>query len=159
MPSFHPLVRHSTCRLEELPFTALSCFRDSLFIQPRPSSNMHGLVQRLFEAERFRPQVTVSLPNIRLQLAMVRSGTHVALLPAYYVRPDPDIAFFRLHDSPRMTMVYLTRSGHTLSEPERYLVWLLLSMKLRQTDIGILWNDTLRRISEEFGSTDVGGIV
>ena len=159
VPSFHPLVRHSTARLEELPFTELKRFRDSLFIQPRPSSNMYGMVQSLFDAEHFHPQVTVSLPNIRLQLAMVRSGTHVALLPSYYVSPDPDIAFFRLHDSPRMTMVYMTRSGHKLSEPERYLIWLMTALKLRLNDTGILWSDKLREICREFGSVDVGGLV
>ena len=159
VPSYHPLVKHSTARLEELPYAELKDFRDALFIQPRPSSNMYGMVQSLFDAEHFHPQVTVSLPNIQLQLAMVRGGTHVALLPSYYVRPDPDIAFFRLHDSPRMTMVYMTRTGHKLSEAERYLVWLLIATKLRENDTGILWSGTLYDICGEFGSVDVGGLV
>lgn len=159
VPAFHPLVRHRTARLEELPYTELKRFRDALFIQPQPSSNMHGMIQSLFDAEHFHPRVTVSLPNIQLQLAMVRSGTHVALLPSYYVGPDPDIAFFRLHDSPQMIMTYMTRAAHTLSEAERYLVWLMIAVKLRQNDTGILWNDTVRDICGEFGSVDVGGPV
>ena len=159
VPSFHPLVKHATARLEELPFTELSRFRDSLFIQPRPTSNMHQMVQSLFDAENFHPQVTVSLPNIQMQLAMIRSGTHAALLPSYYVKPDPNIAFFRLYNSPKMTMVYMTRSGHILSETERYLVWLTISSRVRETDTGILWSDTLRDICSEFGSIDVGGPV
>ncbi len=159
VPSFHPLVRHTSGRLEDLPYTELSRFQDSLFIQPRPSSNMHQMVQSLFEAEHFHPQVTVSLPNVQLQLAMVRSGTHVALLPSYYVKPDPNIAFFRLYNSPKMTMVYMTRTGHTLPEAERYLVWLMIASKVRETDTDILWSDTLRDICSEFESIDVGGPV
>ena len=159
VPSFHPLVNHSAAHLEELPYTELRLFQDSLFIQPRPSSNVYGMMQSLFEAEHFHPRVTVSLPNIQLQLAMVRAGTHVALLPSYFVRPDPDIAFFRLQDSPRMTMIYMTRRGHVLSEAERYLVWLLISVKLRQDDTGITWNDTVREICREFGSMDMGALI
>ena len=90
---------------------------------------------------------------------MVRAGTHVALLPSYFVRPDPDIAFFRLQDSPRMTMIYMTRRGHVLSEAERYLVWLLISVKLLQDDTGITWNDTVREICREFGSMDMGALI
>ena len=159
VPSFHPLVSHSTTRLEDLPLTELKRFRDELFIQPQPSSNLHGMVQSLFDAENFHPRVTVSLPNIRLQLAMVRSGTHVALLPSYYVGTDPDIAFFRLHDSPRMIMAYMTRGERTMSEAERYLVWLLISVKLRHDEAGVLWNDTVRDIVSEFGPAEVGGLV
>ena len=159
VPSFHPLVKHSTARLEELPFAELQSFEDALFIQPRLSSNMHGLLQSLFDAENFHPRVATSLPNIRMQLAMVRAGTHVALLPSYYVRPDPAVAFFRLHNSPRMTMAYMTRTGHELSEVERYLIWLMIASKLRETDTGILWNDELRASCSEFGSVDMGGFL
>ena len=159
VPSFHPLVMHNTARFEELPFTELNRFQDSLFIQPRPSSNMHQMVQSLFDAEHFHPQVTVSLPNVQLQLAMVRSGTHVALLPSYYVKPDPNIAFFRLYNSPKMTMVYMTRTGHVLPEAERYFVWLMIASKVRESDTDILWSDTLRDICSEFGSINVGGPV
>ncbi len=159
VPSFHPLVRHHTARLDELPFASLRSFRDSLFIQPRPSSNMYEMAQSLFDQERFHPQITVSLPNIKLQLAMVRGGTHVALIPSYFVQPDPDIAYFRLHNSPRMYLVYMTRSGHTLSEAERYLIWLITASKIRDPNTHILWSDALREIRDEFGTADAGGLL
>lgn len=159
VPSFHPLVKHTAARLEELPYAELRDFEDTIFIQPRPSSNLHGLVQALFEREGFHPQIVSSLPNMQLQLAMIRGGTRVAILPSYYVRPDPEIAFFRLYNSPLLTMVYMTRSGHQYPESERYLVWLMLRMKYEEALLGIQWSETLRAIDREFGPVEGGGLV
>ena len=158
VPAFHPLARHKAGTLEELPFAELKDFRDAVFILPRPSSTLHDLVRGLFEREHFQPQVALSLPNIQMQLAMIRSGTRVGVLPAYYVRPDPDIAFFRLYNSPQMTMVYLTPKEHVYSEAERYLIWLLLRMGYQRSALGIQWSDPLREAVREFGPLEGGAL-
>ena len=158
VPAFHPLVKHNSVRLEELPFAELSDFSDTIFIQPRPSSNLHGLVQTLFDRENFHPQTAAALPNMHLQLAMVRGGTRVAILPSYYVRPDPDIAYFRLHNSPLLTLMFMTRIGYQYPEAVRYLIWLVLSMKYKEYPMGIQWSEPLKEINREFGRVDEGGL-
>ncbi len=158
VPSFHPLVKHTAARLEELPYAELRDFRDIVFILPRPSSNLHGMVQALFDREDFHPQVASSLPNMRVQLAMVRAGTRAAILSSHYVVPDPEIAFFRLQHSPLHILVYLTRTGHSFSEAERYLIWLLLRLKCEEAPTGIKWSEPLRDLEREFGPA-AGGLI
>lgn len=156
VPSFHPLVHHESAPFEELPFAELKDFRDAVFIMPRSASTLHDLVRGLFEREQFQPQVALSVPNIQMQLAMIRSGTRVGILPAYYVRPHQEVSFFRLYNSPHLTMVYLAPKEHVYSEAERYLIWLLLRMKYQESAIGIEWSEPLQDTIREFGPLEGG---
>lgn len=157
VPAFHPLAGPPVARLEELPFADLHDFWNDIFIQPLPASNQYQLVQELFRAAHFQPQVTATLPNIHLQLAMIRSGARVGLVPSHYLSAGQGIAFFRLHDAPRLILAYMTQAGHTCSEAERFLIWLITDF-YRQAGDDILWSDPLREICREFGAAEFGGL-
>lgn len=150
VPAFHPAVRHSDFHIEDLPYADLREFRDSVFIMPSTSSTLYALTQSIFEEYGFHPQLSISNPNIVMQEALIRSGTRVGFLPAYYVRPNREIAYFRLRSSARLTMTFITRSGHTFSRPERYLLYLLMKHQIHTAGTTIQWSDFLERVMWEF---------
>ena len=157
VPAFHPLAGPPAARLEDLPFADLHDFQNDIFIRPLPSTNQYQLVQELFRISDFQPQMTAVLPNIHLQLSMIRSGARVGLVPSHYLSAGQGIAFFRIHNAPRMILAYLTRTGHALSGAERFLIWLITDYYL-QAGSDILWSEPLRTICREFGTTEIGGM-
>ena len=154
VPHFHPQVQREAASLDELPYADLHAFQNDIFILPSESSTLHRLIQDYFERQAFTPRMAASLPNIQLQLAMVRSGTRVALLPEHYISTGKGVAFFRLREAPQQTLVFQTQARRDYSEAERYLIWLLICIHLRMGEDAILRDDELRRIRREFGVTE-----
>lgn len=150
VPAFHPAVRHEASVLDELPYADLEEFRNAVFILPAKTSTLYTLVQSIFKSSGFMPQVTTTTPNIVMQEALIRSGNRVGFLPAYYVHPNPSIAYFRLKVPARLVMAYMTREGHSLSGAERYLLYLLVRYHLRTAGNTILWNRFLCALLWEF---------
>lgn len=157
VPSFHPAVTHDTFLLDELPFADFSDFRDAVFLLPHPSATMYDLVQTIFAQAGFYPRLTASNPNIVIQEALIRSGTRVGFLPAFYVRPNAEIAYFRLRTKGRLTMSYIARMGHAFSDAERYLVYLLVKDHLHNAGNAVIWSDFLRGIMWEFDPIEAAG--
>lgn len=150
VPSFHPLVKHNTFQLSELPYADLSDFRDYTFTSPGPKTAMYGLIQKLFQAEGIIPQVTATAPNILMQEAMIRGGNKVGILPAYYVQPNPDIAFFRLRNSPFLTCCGMLRKDMALTPPLEYLLFLFFRASLHTFNGIPIWTDITRRLVRQF---------
>lgn len=150
VPAFYPSVQHNTFLLEELPFADLHDYREEAFVMPEPTAALYSLIQATFDAVNFEPCVTTASPNMAIQEAMIRSGRRVGLLASYYIRPNDEIAFFRLKNAAKLTMVYMTRTGHHFSEAERYLLYLLIKRELHSSPTTILWNDFLIRLMWEF---------
>lgn len=158
VPSFHPLAGHGASTLEALPYADLHDFRDAVFIMPAPSSTLYTIAQSIFFSAGFQPQVTTSSPNILIQEAMIRSGSRVGLLPSFYVRPDPDISFFRLKNPAKLVMTYITRTGHVYTAVERYLLYLILDHELKDSTSTILWSAPLRAFLWEFDPARAAGM-
>lgn len=150
VPSFYPTVQHRTFLLEELPFADLHDYQQEVFVMPEPTAALYGMIQATFAAADFTPRVATASPNMAMQEAMIRSGRKIGLLASHYIRPNDEIAFFRLKNAAKLTMVYMTRSGHHFSEAERCLLYLLIKRELRSSPTTILWNDFLKRIMWEF---------
>ena len=149
VPSFYPTVHHHTFLLEELPFADLHDYQEAVFIMPDPTATLYSMIQDTFAAADFKPRVTTASPNMVIQEAMIRSGRRVGLLASRYVRPNDEIAFFRLKNAAKLTIVYMTRIGYHFSEAERYFLYLLIKREL-DSNASILWNDLLRSIMWEF---------
>lgn len=149
VPSFYPTVHHDTGTLEDLPFADLHNYRDSVFILPRPDSLLHSLILEIFRKADFHPRTVSSSTNTLIPEAMIRSGVRVGLLPSYYVRPNPDIAFFRLRNSVKLTFAYLSPAEREFSVEERYLLYLFLKHEMGNGRM-IHWNSTLEAILCEF---------
>lgn len=150
VPAFHPAVKHETFLLEELPYADLRDFRNNVFVSPSPGSTMYGLIQQVFHAEGINPEVTAGAPNLLIQEAMIRSGTKVGLLPAYYIRPNRDIAYFRIRNAPLLTACCLVREDRMLSEAEEFLLYLFFRQGLGFANSNPVWNETTRELMRKF---------
>ncbi len=155
--AFHPMATHSSVSYQELPIADLNDFRDFVFVMPSPTASMYRLTQKLFAAYDFHPRVTTSSPHVRIMETMVKSGTRVALLPSYCVRPGTDLAFFRVKKAPKIILSYITQPDHEFSEVERFLIYLLLKHERDKNYNKILWSDTLRSIVSEFDPVEAAG--
>ena len=150
VPSFHPLVKHHTFLLEELPYADLKDFRNNVFVSPGPNSTMHRLILELFREEGITPEVGAAAQNLLIQEAMIRSGTKVGLLPAYYIKPNPDIAYFRLKNPPILTSCCLLREEKELSEAEEFLLYLSFRDGLSHPNSKQDWNEATQRLMRKF---------
>ena len=153
VPAFFPGADHGCFALDELPFADLHQFQDHVFVLPGPDLALSKLIRDMFLRADFQPKITTSAPNVLIPEAMIRSGTRVGVLPAHFVRPDPDIAFFRLRNSPMLTVSYLSAAGHVYSPPERYLIYLFLRHELLKGN-RIVWNELLRDLLWEFDAVE-----
>lgn len=150
VPSFHPSVKHNTFLLSELPFADLRDYRDCTFASPGPQTTMHSLILKLFKDAGITPQFSAVAPNLLMQEAMIRSGNKVGILPAYYVRPNPDIAFFRLKNPPILTCYCMLRKNRAESPTVDFLTYLFFRNTLHSPNGTPIWTDTTRRLLLEF---------
>lgn len=150
VPAFHPLVKHDSFLLSELPVADLWDFRDSTFVSPGPQTTMYSLIKELFRAAGITPRVSTAAPNLLMQEAMIRSGTKVGILPAYYVHQNPDIAFFRLKKPPILSSYCVFRQGYPLQEPQAFLTFLLFRYALRQPNSIPVWSELTRELMRKY---------
>lgn len=150
VPVYHPAVRHDTFTLDELPYADLNEFRDSVFLLPDSTSTLYALIQFVFAENHFTPQVITTTPNIVMQEALIQNSGRVGFLPAYYIRPNSGIAYFRLRASAQLILVCITRVGHIFTSAERFLLYLVVRRHLHSSDLPILWNDFLQGLLWEF---------
>lgn len=150
VPSFHPSVKHNTFLLSELPFADLRDYRNCTFASPGPQTTMYGLILKLFKDAGITPQFSAVAPNLLMQEAMIRSGNKVGILPAYYVRPNPDIAFFRLKNPSILTCYCMLRKNQPESPPTDFLTYLFFRNSLHSPNGIPIWTNTTRRLLLEF---------
>ena len=143
VPSFHYLAQKNSGLWNELPFISLSEFRDSSFVMPEYPSALYGAVQSAFIHTGFQPLVAFSSPNVILSESMIRFGVGVGLLPASYAKPDPDIVYFRLIHPFFMNNGFLYKKDHSLSQAERFLIFLLLRQNSRSQHNLMEWEHPL----------------
>lgn len=152
VPAFHKKVKHSPmASFGELPFAELADFKDSSFVMPEPGTPLYDIIQPQFVNAGFLPLVSFSSANIQLSEAMIRSGVGIGMLPAYYMRPNHEIVYYRLYKPAHMTCCILARTGYHFTEPERYLIYLLFQEYQKITCYNILWSNALEEIQKEFG--------
>lgn len=150
VPSFHPTVKHNSFVLSELPYADLWDYRDCAFVSPGPQTTMYRLILKLFQDAGITPQFTAVAPNLLMQEAMIRSGNKIGILPAYYIRPNPDIAFFRLKNPPVLTCYCMLRKDHPSSPPLDFLTYLFFRNSLHAPNGVPIWTDTTRRLVRQF---------
>ncbi|MCI6886618.1 MAG: LysR family transcriptional regulator [Lachnospiraceae bacterium] len=153
VPSFYTN-DHGIRRFEELPMADLHDFSDCPFVIPSSKTTQYELIQDIFLKNDFHPRVTDDCSNILVQEAMILSGSHIGLLPSYYIRPDSGVTYFRLAYSRPLIMGFFTRAGHELNEAELYLVYLILLSELHKPGGSILWSDQLKKLLWEFNPVE-----
>lgn len=146
VPVFHPMVRHDTYALEELPYADLRDFKDAAFISTSRHSSTYNDIQKRLEQDGVSDHVVASAPNPRVAEAMIRSGTKIGLLASQYIRPDSGLAYFRLQDPPRQYGHFIVRADHVMTAAEEYLLYLYYRHSMHYTNMQPIWTDLTRQL-------------
>lgn len=136
--------------LDRIPFAGLSDFRDLIFVMPPESSRLYEMITDIFRKEAFYPKVAATTPNVLLPEAMIRSGLRAGLLPSHHFRKDDDISFFRIRNTKRLVIGYLSTEDHEYTQIERYLLYLFLRNEQKKPGQRILYSGELQGIVNEF---------
>ena len=143
--------------LENLPLAELADFRDMVFTLPPEASPLYAMIRDIFREEHFEPKVAVTTPNVLIPEAMIRSGRRVGLLPSHHLKADPKIRYFRIRNTRKLTIAYLSQKGHEYSEMERYLIWLFRENEGKKPGHRMAESEALQDIMREFDPAGVYG--
>lgn len=129
VPSFHPLAHLADPnQLVSIPIQA---FRDTPFILPGQKNNIRIVAEKLFQSAGFAPVIAFESGNGMTVDAMIRKGAGVGFISSRYVKPTPELAYFRL-DPPCFEISYLRyKSGRLLTDVERCLLGILIEERLK----------------------------
>lgn len=122
-----------------------SPLRNLAFVQPEEPNTLCRYVNDLMQRVGFRPQVTVSTPNIALQRQLISRGAGVGFLPRYHAEADPSLRILPLWKPLYTHEGMFCRRGTPMTPEMEYLqfLWLRESMKM---DVDVVWNQRNRRL-------------
>lgn len=118
VPASHPLAALGSPTAENAPQISLSRFQDTPFILISHRSTMRRLVDSLFKAAGFEPQVLFSTVSNISKYRMVLAGVGCALLPHVYATPGPGVVYFTLKGHPSWEVTMCCRKDAYLSHAE-----------------------------------------
>ncbi len=153
LPAFHRLAPYASQEAAQAAQINLSELQDIPFILMSSDSTIGQASQQLFSQCGFNPVIVFQSSNIVMVNEMVHSGAGAGLIPAYYAKPSKDVVYLRLKDPAYLFFAVAWRSGHQLTEAERYLIYLktrLWDSKNSNKLTNFLWPEKLRRIFQEF---------
>lgn len=159
LPAFHRLAFFASRDVTQAPQLDLGEFRDTPFVMMAPTSTVGQVSRQLFARSGFEPVVVFTSSNVVMVNDMVRAGSGAGLLPAYYAQPMDEVVYFRLKDPGFLTSCVVWRADHTLSEAERYLIYLktlLYDRKQMKVLNEFLCPQEFARIAAEFEEEPAG---
>ena len=149
LPAYHPRAQRAAS-FEELPVADLKDFQDEVFVRSTPNTSTYHVFAPLFDQAGFQPTVAVSSPNINMLTMLIRTGCGIGFLR---YRQDPSLCYYRLKNPPYSYNVVIARPTHVLSEPERYLVYLIHKHQITMGGVRVR-TDALLDIIREFSPGD-----
>jgi len=137
--------------LEELSYVDLSDFQDSVFIMPNNETGLYSTIKPLFQKIGFIPKVPLSSPNVMTEIAMIRAGRGIGLIPSHHIHKKiKELAFYRLREPAYMISSIIIRGNHKLTETERFLIHLAIKHMIKIDGIQVKWNSFLAELIWEF---------
>lgn len=129
LPKGHPLSYDYKALPPNQPYPVieLSSLKDTPLMANLSTTSYTSLVLRLYQNAGLESNIVFRDDNIPLLYAMVNIGLGAALIPSAYFNPRDGISVYSL--SPRL-IVYQgigLRRDHRLSEPEEYLIHLVMN--------------------------------
>lgn len=152
VPRFHPLAEYASEDTAQLVSMPLRIFTDTPFVLASQKSNIRRVADELFERAGFQPVIAFESDNNMAVDSMLRQGRGVGFISRRYVRPDPELVFYRL-DPPCYEITCLRYSKERVfTEQERYLCGLIIRERLQIPN-----NEMLRsQATDEFLSVLTG---
>lgn len=118
LPTAHPLSSSDKVRLTDL--------KDTPFVLQGPRHNIRILADGLFKEAGFEPVITFESDNVIIVDSMLHQAAGAGFVSKKYAAPCNELVFLPL-DPPVYQETHIRFPlGHKLTEPEQYLVFLLI---------------------------------
>lgn len=150
LPDYHRLAAEASADPDTAPIMDLARFQDSPFVMMDAGSSVGEVCETLFAEQHFSPLIVYRTANITMACSLVCSGLGISIIPKAHAARYPDLRFYRLQSHPRITMAFLWRPSHRLTEPERYLIYLFTRQTSANAYYEVEWGQTAERIWNEF---------
>lgn len=123
LPVSHPLSSQERICLSDL--------KNTPFVLQGPRHSIRILAEKLFEEAGFHPVVTFESNDVILVDSMMHQAVGVGLVSQAHVFPCEELVYLPLDPPVYQTLHIRYPLNHTLTEPERYLIGLLMQERLQ----------------------------
>jgi DNA-binding transcriptional LysR family regulator len=124
VPIYHPLAHLADKNPNDLTSVDIEMFQDAPFALATESTELGIASERLFLNAGFSPTIVYRSAITAMITSAAKAGMGIGVILASYAEPCAELVYFRINSSPRMYLCALHKSNHTLSEMERYLLYL-----------------------------------
>lgn len=147
VPAFHPMA--DLAKRDRLVSVSIQSFKDTPFVLPGRKNNIRIVADQLFEDAGFVPVIVFESGNGMTVDAMIRRGAGAGFLPMRYLKPEPELACFRL-DPPCFEISYIRYSAdRVLTAPERCLLGVLIEERLKTSSQELIPSPEIDSFLEE----------
>jgi len=122
LPASHPLSGAERIRLSDL--------KDTPFVLQGPRHSIRIMAEELFKEAGFSPVVAFESNDVLLVDSMLHQAVGTGLVSQAHVFPCEELVYRSLDPPVQQTLHIRYPSGHTLTEPEKYLAGLLIRERL-----------------------------
>jgi DNA-binding transcriptional LysR family regulator len=123
IPQEHPLSRYAAPVGEPRATLDINLLRNEPFVLMDKSSTMRETIENIFHETGFHPRVLFETKDNPTILLQVRSNICCSLVPAYYLRNNPEgIACFALPSHPTWQVCACHKKGRYLSDAAKYFI-------------------------------------
>ncbi len=113
-PLDHPLAKKAAPKGEPLATVDFASLEHVTFCLMSRTSTQREMLDPLFAAHNFRPNIFLETASNRTNVAMVQNGMCCSIVPYYYAKDNPNIACFRLSCHPTWNLVACHRRNRYL---------------------------------------------
>ena len=138
----------------EIRMINLSIFRDEPFILSKERTIIRDITNRMIRSAAFTPKILCEINNHPASLEMVSKGLGITIIPASYVKNDPNITYCSVSPHWHWNISIITRRDYTLTQSDQYLLSLIKNYYNEWDDLKpfliippqsqILWDSGLR---------------
>ncbi|MEE0955395.1 MAG: LysR family transcriptional regulator [Eubacterium sp.] len=109
----------------EIRMVSLSAFREEPFILSKERTIIRDITNRMFRSAGFTPSILCEINNHPASLEMVSKGLGITILPASYVKNDPNITYCSVNPHWYWNISIITRRDYVLNQSDQYLLSLI----------------------------------
>ncbi|WP_101876626.1 LysR family transcriptional regulator [Lachnoclostridium edouardi] len=124
VPMTHPLAKYASPPGQLPPTLSLSQLKGEKFALMFPGSTMRGVIDPLFEAAGFRPDILFETTMNQALCRLVSQGLCCTILPQSYARDREKVAWFYLSGDPFWEWNITYSKTSVLSKAARYIIQL-----------------------------------
>lgn len=151
VPDFHPLAALANPPGSPMASIDILRFQDTPFVMWGSETTNKKVVQRMFHDVNMEPTIVYESNNVMLIDNMIQNGVGVGFLPRVYCKPNQNRVYFSLTPPLTCNIGSCYRKSETLSEPQRYFIYLITKLRLLSSDGNSLnFNDLAMDILNEF---------